>query len=91
MKYSREIIKLDGVRVKQITVRKAESVYNEGKKIWVHVSSVPLGSNSILKPVMCQKGQQGNKDFVSLKHDHWFRYGVSIIYFAECDNKFKLI
>ena len=80
---------------KQINVKTAKKLYDKGVKIWLHPCNLTL-NNVWQVPYHFQKSETNTECFDSLVNS--FRYyncdsqrGKRIIFFAECDNKGKLL
>ncbi len=44
MNYANEVILMDDKKVRQVTIKKAEKVYNEGKNVWLHSCNMNLSN-----------------------------------------------
>ena len=45
LRYANEVILMDDKKVRQVTIKKAEKAYNEGKNVWLHSCNMRLNNH----------------------------------------------
>lgn len=83
------------VLCRQINIISARKLYDKGVKIWLHPCNLTI-NNCWQVPYHYQKSETNTESFDSLVNSFMYyncdrQRGRRIIFFAECDNKGKLL
>lgn len=83
LRYANEVILMDGKKVRQVTIRKAESAYNSGKDVWMHSCNMRL-NNHWQRPYMVSKEKTEDNAFTC---GSTFKQIVNDFTYYNCDNE----
>lgn len=83
LRYANEVILMDGKKVRQVTIKKAEKSYNSGKDVWMHSCNMRL-NNHWQRPCKISKEQTDGNAFTS---GSTFKQVVNEFTYYNCDNE----
>lgn len=96
MLYSNQIVRIDNKNAFQVSIKKAERYFNEGRQLWLHPCNLRL-NNAWQNPMPLSKDIQDNPHYneASLRSIvNEFSYyncdnerGNRVLIFVECKNK----
>lgn len=83
LRYANEVILMDDKKVRQVTIKKAEKAYDEGKNVWLHSCNMRL-NNHWQHPCRISKKQTEDNAFTC---GSTFKQVVNDYKYYNCDNE----